>query len=151
MSLTQLVWIEMLCYCIWMHETPSFQIFKIFIIKLWCWYSFLFLGNDSWIDVMVRSLWPECHFVCFPNGSLGVRRANGSYLGTIRCVLRAYWQFGSVFGSLKIFVCMFKIFSSAFRMWRPCLFWNYSGSILRAYGMYGKRTAWTKNVRKACV
>ena len=71
---------------------------------------------------------------------MGIWKANGSYSGSIRCVLGAYWQFGSAFGSSKIFVCMFKIFSSTFRMWRSCLFWKYSGSILRAYGMYGKRS-----------
>ena len=46
--------------------------------------------------VMARSHWPECHFVCFPNRNLGVRGANGSYSGSIRCVLGAYWLFGSV-------------------------------------------------------
>ena len=45
---------------------------------------------------MARSHRPECHSVCFPNRNLGVRRANGSYSGSIRRVLGAYWLFGSV-------------------------------------------------------
>ena len=48
------------------------------------------------IIVMGRSHWAECHSVCFPNRNLGVRRANGSYSRSIRCILGAYWLFGYV-------------------------------------------------------
>ena len=39
--------------------------------------------------------------VCFPNMNLSVRKADGSYSGSIRCVVGANWVFGSAFGSLK--------------------------------------------------
>ena len=56
--------------------------------------------------LMARSHWPECHSVCFPNRTLGVRRANGSYSGSIRYVLGAY---GTAFGNSKNVWCIFKI------------------------------------------
>ena len=46
---------------------------------------------------------------CFPNRNRGVRKANGSYSGSIRCVLEAYWLFSSAFGGSNISLCMFKI------------------------------------------
>ena len=96
---------------------------------------------------MARSHWPECHSVCFPKRNLGVRGPNGSYSGSIRCVLGAYWLFGSVWMHTERYSVAPKMccacliyFSSTIRMWRPCVFGKYSGTVLGAYGMYGKRT-----------
>ena len=43
------------------------------------------------------------------NMNLGIRNANESCSGSIRCVLGANWLFGSAFGSSKNLLCMFKI------------------------------------------
>ena len=75
-----------------------------------------------------RSHWAECHSVC----CLGVRGENGSYSGSIRCVLGAYWLFGkrtewhsALFdraiistyrGSKTVSVCVFKVVTFAYNL-----------------------------------
>ena len=84
--------------------------------------TFVFGKHTAWhsgqfdCSIMGRSHWPECHSVCFPKRNLGGRGANGSYSGSIRCVLGAYWLFGSVrmhterhLVAPKIILFMFKM------------------------------------------
>ena len=91
---------------------------------------------------MAGSHRPECHSVCFPNRNLGVRGANGSSVCarsilTVRLRTEAY---GTAFGSFKNVLCMFKIIFIVASICIREVFEKYSGSILGAYGMYGKRS-----------
>ena len=107
------------------------------------------------IFIMARSHWPECHSVCFPNRNLGVRGANESYSGSIRCVLEAYWLFGSVrmhtkWHSVTQKMCCecSKLFSSTIRMWRPCVFGKHSRStrhVRKTFRKHASSSWWIRN------